>query len=80
MGLGKHSSVVHLLDFGLVRPYMNPETSEHIPFVDNLEQVGTARYASYGMLLGQGKLAAILTALHSLTNDQWSRNQPARRH
>lgn len=50
MGLGKHSSIVHLLDFGLVRPYVNPITNEHIPFVHGLERVGTARYTSYNMV------------------------------
>ncbi|KAF8551979.1 kinase-like protein [Imleria badia] len=51
MGLSEHSSIVHLLDFGLVRPFVNPVTKEHIPFVDNLERVGTARYTSHNMLL-----------------------------
>ena len=56
MGLGEQSSMVHLLDFGLVRPYVNPITNEHIPFADNLKRVGTVRYTSYNMLLKRGKL------------------------
>lgn len=55
LGLGERSSIVHLLDFGLVRPYANPITNEHIPFVENLERVGTARYTSYNMLMKRGK-------------------------
>lgn len=63
MGLGERSSMVYLLDFGLVKPYVNPITNEHIPFVDNLERVGTARYTSYHMLLKRGKSMTTATAL-----------------
>lgn len=55
MGLDECSSIVHLLDFGLVRPFVNPITDEHIPFVENLERVGTVRYTSYNTLLKRGK-------------------------
>ena len=67
MGLGEQSSMVHLLDFGHVRPYVKSFTNEYIPFVENLERVGTARYTSYNMLLKRGKLVMALTnALRSL--------------
>ena len=52
MGLGKHASVVHLIDFGLSKEYRDPNTHAHIPFNTGLGLVGTATFASINSHLG----------------------------
>eukprot|EP00004_Rigifila_ramosa_P000555 TRINITY_DN1057_c0_g1_i2.p1 TRINITY_DN1057_c0_g1~~TRINITY_DN1057_c0_g1_i2.p1 ORF type:complete len:521 (-),score=90.23 TRINITY_DN1057_c0_g1_i2:1262-2692(-) len=52
MGLGKKSGIVHLIDFGLAKRYRDPKTQEHIPYKDNKNLTGTARYASVNTHLG----------------------------
>jgi serine/threonine protein kinase len=44
---------VFIIDFGLSRPYIVPSTNNHIEFIENKGTiVGTARYASVNVLLG----------------------------
>ena len=31
MGLGENSNIVHIIDFGLARSFIDPKTGEHIP-------------------------------------------------
>lgn len=52
MGLGKKSHVVHLIDFGLSKKYRDPKTHQHIPYKENKNLTGTARYASINAHLG----------------------------
>lgn len=54
MGLGKFSNRVHLFDFGLAKLYVDPESTQHIPFREGLIGLGTARYASHNVHLGYG--------------------------
>jgi len=46
VGLEEESSVIHLIDFGLMRSIIDPATDEHIPFVAVKQMFGTCRYMS----------------------------------
>ena len=52
MGLGKRSSLVYVIDFGLAKKYRDPKTSKHIPYRDGKSLTGTARYASINAHVG----------------------------
>ena len=52
MGLGKKSHLVHLIDFGLSKRYRDGKTHQHIPYKENKNLTGTARYASLNTHLG----------------------------
>eukprot|EP00698_Gefionella_okellyi_P020282 TRINITY_DN634_c0_g1_i3.p1 TRINITY_DN634_c0_g1~~TRINITY_DN634_c0_g1_i3.p1 ORF type:complete len:308 (-),score=48.13 TRINITY_DN634_c0_g1_i3:131-1054(-) len=52
MGLGKRSNQVYCIDFGLAKKYRDPKTHIHIPYVENKNLTGTARYASINTHLG----------------------------
>jgi serine/threonine protein kinase len=51
---GKISSQISITGFDLVKRYRDPETHQHIPFVDQKRLTGTARYASIDSHLGFG--------------------------
>jgi len=46
MGLGKKSNLVHFIDFGLSKRFKDSKTNQHIPFRENKQLTGTARYVS----------------------------------
>jgi serine/threonine protein kinase len=46
MGLGAGANVVHVIDFGLSRPYRHVQTREHVAMRQHSSLTGTARYAS----------------------------------
>eukprot|EP00798_Chlamydomonas_sp_ICE-L_P017066 gene17066-23358_t len=52
MGLGKKANQVHVIDFGLSKKYRDPKTHMHIPYRENKNLTGTARYASIHTHLG----------------------------
>jgi casein kinase 1 len=52
MGLGKRANQVHIIDFGLAKKYRDPKTHIHIPYRENKNLTGTARYASINTHLG----------------------------
>lgn len=51
VGKGKKASRVYLIDFGLAKRYLQKDGS-HIPYRDNKNLTGTARYASLNTHLG----------------------------
>merc|ERR1712100_310777 len=52
MGLGKKANQVNIIDFGLAKKYRDPKTHMHIPYRENKNLTGTARYASINTHLG----------------------------
>ncbi len=52
MGLGPDSHIVNLIDFGLAKKYRDAKSQTHIPYRENRNLTGTARYASLNAHLG----------------------------
>lgn len=52
MGLGKKGNLVYIIDFGLAKKYRDGRTHIHIPYRENKNLTGTARYASINTHLG----------------------------
>ena len=52
IGLGKRQSVIHVIDFGLAKKYRDPRSHQHIPYRENKNLTGTARYASINTHIG----------------------------
>lgn len=52
MGMYNKSGIVHMIDFGISRSYLNKETKKHIDFCTGKNLVGTARYVSINAHLG----------------------------
>src|SRR6202035_3772477 len=59
MGIGKRGNQVNVIDFGLAKMYRHPKTHFHIPYKDNKNLTGTARYASINTHLGVGKYLSV---------------------
>lgn len=51
-GIGKNSSLVYVIDFGLSKRYRHPKTKKHIPYREGKNLTGTPRYASINNHLG----------------------------
>nr|XP_043619533.1 casein kinase 1-like protein 3 [Erigeron canadensis] len=52
MGLGRKANQVYIIDFGLAKRYRDATTHRHIPYRENKNLTGTARYASCNTHLG----------------------------
>ena len=72
MGLGKKGNLVYIIDFGLAKKYRDARTHQHIPYRENKNLTGTARYASINTHLGIGacsKITLIILCLIGKKND-----------
>ncbi|KAH9729292.1 Casein kinase 1-like protein 9 [Citrus sinensis] len=54
MGLGRKANQVYIIDYGLAKKYRDLQTHKHIPYRENKNLTGTARYASVNTHLGVG--------------------------
>ncbi|CAN0885965.1 Casein kinase 1-like protein 11 [Linum grandiflorum] len=52
MGLGRKANQVYVIDYGLAKKYRDLQTHKHIPYRENKNLTGTARYASANTHLG----------------------------
>ncbi|CAK0910475.1 unnamed protein product, partial [Prorocentrum cordatum] len=52
MGCGDQEHIVHVIDLGFARPYLDSKTKEHIPRREGKKLTGTARYVSINTHLG----------------------------
>lgn len=47
MGLGKKGNLVYIIDFGLAKKYRDGRTHKHIPYRENKNLTGTARFVFF---------------------------------
>ncbi|XP_052207464.1 casein kinase 1-like protein 10 [Diospyros lotus] len=52
MGLGRKANQVYIIDYGLGKKFRDLQTHKHIPYRENKNLTGTARYASINTHLG----------------------------
>ncbi|XP_021899463.1 casein kinase 1-like protein 10 [Carica papaya] len=52
MGLGRKANQVYIIDYGLAKKFKDLQTHKHIPYRENKNLTGTARYASVNTHLG----------------------------
>lgn len=72
MGLGKKGNLVYIIDFGLAKKYRDARTHQHIPYRENKNLTGTARYASINTHLGIGEPAVAFHGTHFVSGARGS--------
>lgn len=66
--IGKRGNLVYIIDFGLAKKYRDARTNAHIPYRENKNLTGTARYASIHTHVGIGTFFSLTVLIPDVTS------------